>query len=219
MHLCLNKRLCLAEIGGWAIPAFIGVEIHSVWTCSAQTSTVKNWFCDSPACRTALLSHQSSTGSRNDLSGAIAASKHCDKESAKRVTGRGVKGMKVWLEECGGSRWVWLRNNLGIRGEFWCRNWDLQTTATGRVWMTSESMVEDSPKWSFAASEIQKFYFGNWAFSSFFEWKLRKQFLSKSAESFGWLRKTTLWTPRQSLFFLLLGGLHTAFWWAELMHC
>ena len=38
--------------------------------------------------------------------------------------------------------------------------------------MTSESMVEDSPKWSFAASEIQKFDFGNWAFSSFFEWKL-----------------------------------------------
>ena len=115
------------------------------------TSTVKNWFCDSPACRTALLSHQSSTGSRNDLSGAMAVSKHCDKESAKRVTERGVEGMNVWLKECGGSRGVWLRNNLGIRGELWCRNWDLQTTTRGRVWMTSESMVEDSPKWSFAA--------------------------------------------------------------------
>ena len=27
-HLCLNKRLYLAEIGGWSIPAFIGVKIQ-----------------------------------------------------------------------------------------------------------------------------------------------------------------------------------------------
>ena len=43
-HLCLNKRLYLAEIGGWSIPAFIGVKIHSVSTCSAQQAQSKIGF-------------------------------------------------------------------------------------------------------------------------------------------------------------------------------